>query len=328
MYVIYPVHPRTGPWVRVHKCSIPNPVLATGSLFLRPILKYPPYHKMVQNSFKDAATAHITDAGSYATLNPGFNFAVTAYGKDPDTVDLSQGLLRRVDVRFMLIHLQQPGNMGVRCAFTDQKDAPWYHNIWGEGSPYVEKIRQADHLLGEFVEHLKDMGKWDDTLLVVTGDHGQASEGWHLPSSPESWLTPAVFVGPNVARGKKIPYADQIDIVPTVCDSLAAEPPYSGEGAGRVLYEIKAKTTAKIKPHPQRIRRINEVLKEYYELLDAPDKSAWVLRKKLEDIAREGFPAEDILRWHEAGSLEKLIQTNRKVVEKMKALLQKEATGR
>lgn len=318
-YAIMPVHPGSGPWAEVHSCSIPNPVLAAGSVFLKPELPRVPYHKMVQNSFK--VTAHITNAGSYRTMNPGFNFTMTAYGDDADAVKTSLELLKRVDLQFMLIHLQEPGNAGGAVAFGDQKDAPWHRNIWGEGSPYVAKTRRADRLLGEFVQGLKAMGKWKDTLLVVTADHGQAKKGWHPPTDPESWLMPAVFVGPNVARGRKIPYADVIDIVPTICDFLGVEPPYQGPGAGRVLHEIKQRSAVKPKPHPQTIRRINEVLRRHQQLLDTPERSDYVRRGKLAGISRRAFTAEDILRWHEAGSVENLLETNRSVIKEMEAVL-------
>ena len=82
-------------------------------------------------------------------------------------------LLKKADVRFARLHLQGPGTAGSRCAkVTD--DVPWRRDIWGQGSPYVAALRNADRLLGEFVAALQEMDKWDDTLLVVMADHGQA----------------------------------------------------------------------------------------------------------------------------------------------------------
>ena len=50
--------------------------------------------------------------------------------------------------------------------------SPYKDNIWGEGSPYIKALQQQDVYLGQFVDALKQSGKWEKTVMFITGDHG------------------------------------------------------------------------------------------------------------------------------------------------------------
>ena len=73
------------------------------------------------------------------------------------------------------------------------------------------------------IDALRRLGQWDDTLFVVTSDHGQTKSGWHPVLAEESWSFPAVIHGPGVRKNHRIESADQIDIVPTLLDMLGVE---------------------------------------------------------------------------------------------------------
>jgi len=320
VYCIAPYHPTTGAWASVHTCSIPNPVLAAGTLFLKPD------HLMIQHVFyPDQKTAHVVNSLSYVTMDRGFSFSMMVPPTTPDSVPIREAirLLKNEDIRFMRLHLQNTGNAGNQCAETEE-DVPWRHDIWADGSPYIAAAHNADRLLGEFVNALKAMNKWDQTILVVTADHGQSNSGWHPLLPEDSWITPLVFVGPGVAKNRKIPYAEHIDIVPTVCSLMGVQPPNVGPGSGRVLEEVKAKQRLKKKQRPQYLKELNQVLKEY-RLLSAEMIIHAKKNPVLENVAlraeREFYGLERILEWRELGSVLALIQQNRSVVGRMRKAL-------
>ena len=114
---------------------------------------------------------------------------------------------------------------------------------------YDSNVSYQDDLLGQLQKKLTDWGIWDQTMLVVTADHGD--EQWedgrvgHGGSERETLLHvpllihyPPLFPAVKVTEG-----VEAIDIVPTIADALgvAQDPEWqgmslvpvaNGEGAG------------------------------------------------------------------------------------------------
>jgi hypothetical protein len=118
-----------------------------------------------------------------------------------------------------------------------------YLNLWGEVGSTVGRQRQvlqtqsADRLLGELFARLREAGTYDDALIVVAGDHGQAlSPGAPLrglaPSQYEqlAW-TPMIVKAPHQDEGV-IDDANvwSIDLVPTIADELGVDLPWEADG--------------------------------------------------------------------------------------------------
>jgi arylsulfatase A-like enzyme len=88
---------------------------------------------------------------------------------------------------------------------------------------YDDEIRYNDHCLGELVAYLKEIGIYDETLLIITGDHGEAfyehgvyTHG-HTPYE-ELIHVPLILKFPNGwYAGQRIPaLVELIDIYPTL----------------------------------------------------------------------------------------------------------------
>jgi len=324
-YCILPAHPTTGPYGKLHTTSLPNATLQSGTLFIGPGTR------MVQECFfPKRLTAHGVNITAYRSLNRGFSYSMMLNGgPDAAVVDWGIDLFKRADIRFARLHLQDAGSAGAKCTQT-KDDVPWRRNIWGQGSPYVSALRNADTLLGRLVDALKQMGKWSDTLLIVMADHGQATTGWHPPSQEDGWITPLIFVGPGVARGRVLEYAEHIDVVPTLCDLMGVEPPCKGPGSGVVLNEIKVCHSGKSPARPQRVRIINRLIRDYLLLqgkmrVRVPSDPS--LERAIVLAERQFYGVDRILDWHEAGTLDQLIQTNRSVIEQIRqALLESTAS--
>ncbi len=320
-HCIAPDHPTTGPYGRLHTTSLPNPTLQSGTLFIRPD------SKMIQECFwPEQLTAHAVNITAYRSLNRGFHYSMMLHNADDEAViDYATDLMRKADIRFARFHLQGPGTGGTASVKTTQ-DVPWRKNIWGEGSPYIAALTNADRLLGEFITALKQMDRWDDTLLVVMPDHGQASQGWHPPMQEEGWVLPLIFVGPGVAKGRTFDYAETIDVAPTICHLMGLDPPTTGPGSGVVLREVRTDFDGDPPKRPQRVRKINEQIRDYRLLRGK------LLTRSLDDAAAERavivagrsfFGTARILQWHEAGSVDALIKTNDEVLAKLQAAVRR-----
>ncbi len=101
---------------------------------------------------------------------------------------------------------------------------------------YDGEIAYTDLWIGDVINKLKDLGLYDSTLLVITADHGEGlrehGEGTHGYFIYQSTLhVPLIFRVPGIAGGRKIEsLAGLIDIVPTICGLVDAEPPEGCEG--------------------------------------------------------------------------------------------------
>jgi len=245
---------------------------------------------------------------------------------DTAAIDHALALLGQQDIRFMRIHLQDTGNGGWQCHATAE-DVPWRHDIWGAGSPYVAAACKADQLLGRFIDELRRMGKWADTLLVVTADHGNAPTGAHPPVSEDGWITPLLFVGLRVARGRRFDYAEHLDITPTICSLMDVEPPNRDGGSGRVLQEILEGQDANSGQPANRVQELNELNRQYTmvraQLLVLSQNNP-ALAQEVDLADREFYSLGRFTEWHEAGSIDRLLETNRRVLKRLEASLPKQ----
>jgi arylsulfatase A-like enzyme len=105
---------------------------------------------------------------------------------------------------------------------------------------YYGLIAEVDAQLGRIVQHLKDTGQYDRTLIIVTSDHGEVL-GEHYVWGKEIYFDaafhlPLVIRDPrpeaDAARGRRVTaFTQAIDVMPTVLDWLGLDIPRSCDGA-------------------------------------------------------------------------------------------------
>ena len=102
---------------------------------------------------------------------------------------------------------------------------------------YLNGIWRLDALIGEFYRDLEDLGLADDTLVVITGDHGEAwgQHGtWiHVESVYQVEVhVPLILLCPRLARlGPRLDVVgSHVDLWPTIADicGLPADPRWQG----------------------------------------------------------------------------------------------------
>jgi arylsulfatase A-like enzyme len=115
------------------------------------------------------------------------------------------------------------------------------------------EISKHDHFFGEFLERLSALGLSDDTLIVVTADHGEEFEdhgSWgHGHSVYQELLhVPLLFRLPNrIPAGARVSAAvSTLDVSSTVTELLAVSPMTQNEGhplVGLMLGEPSSQPT-------------------------------------------------------------------------------------
>ena len=102
---------------------------------------------------------------------------------------------------------------------------------------YWAMIDQIDHNVGRIVQYLKDVGQYDDTLIIFTSDHGESlgDHGIYL-KGPYCYET-AVHVpfiihwtGHTLENVRKNALVEMIDIAPTLCEAAGIPAPLSFQG--------------------------------------------------------------------------------------------------
>jgi len=109
---------------------------------------------------------------------------------------------------------------------------------------YLNCILEADRQIGRILDGLRERGLADDTLVWVTGDHGEAF-GWPHPVYfhgghiyQEAVNVPCILINPRLfPTGRRDPLvAGHVDINPTILDVLGAGA-MPGTWQGRSLFD-------------------------------------------------------------------------------------------
>lgn len=104
------------------------------------------------------------------------------------------------------------------------------HQDGHDSRAYFKSISHYDSLIGNFVEQLKEVGMMDETLILITGDHGGTGKG-HGGNSLDELEIPIILYGKGVQKGKVVEKpCYQYDVAPTLAVALGINPPDAGVG--------------------------------------------------------------------------------------------------
>jgi len=141
----------------------------------------------------------------------------------------------------------------------DTRPNQWLDEEWPirlTRSRHLLQVQFADHLLGELIRRLEDTGLYEETLLVVTSDHGIS----FLPGGPLRAFTeqnlhevasvPLFVKAPRQRDG----VVDDVnlsapDLLPTIADMLGFEVPWDTDGASALDPEVDRGPTKLITRH-------------------------------------------------------------------------------
>lgn len=101
---------------------------------------------------------------------------------------------------------------------------------------YYGMISEVDYQLGRVVAAIEARGEWNDTLVVVTSDHGEQLGDHGLVEKlgffPQSYHVLGLWRDPRGANaGRTVRgFTENVDLLPTLCDALSLEPPVQCDG--------------------------------------------------------------------------------------------------
>jgi arylsulfatase A-like enzyme len=100
---------------------------------------------------------------------------------------------------------------------------------------YADALAYSDEQAGRLFQALKRLGRWDETIVIATSDHGEAflEHGFAGHASrlyQECLRVPLVFRGPGVVPGVDARPAQMVDLAPSVLGliGLPSHPSFQG----------------------------------------------------------------------------------------------------
>jgi len=129
----------------------------------------------------------------------------------------------------------------------EKQNSPWFSfvHIWDphapysppepfsetfKDDPYSGEVAYVDSEIKKLFEGLENKGLLDNTLVVLTadhgeslGEHGESTHGYFAYNST-IWV-PLIMAGPGIKAARIDEYVSHIDIFPTICDFLGLEKP-------------------------------------------------------------------------------------------------------
>ncbi len=107
---------------------------------------------------------------------------------------------------------------------------------------YVNSVAWTDGLLRDYITYLKEHDRYDDAMIVITGDHGEEFQEhgfwFHATGlTREQTSVPLLIKWPkNVGPGAPVAQASHLDIVPSILEALGCPPEQLLGFAGRSLH--------------------------------------------------------------------------------------------
>ncbi|HJQ59127.1 MAG TPA: sulfatase-like hydrolase/transferase, partial [Vineibacter sp.] len=104
---------------------------------------------------------------------------------------------------------------------------------------YYGMVSEVDDQVGRLIDRLREWGLYDDTLIIVTSDHGEMlGDHWMLGKQgycDEAFHVPLIVRDPladdDAGRGRRIDrFTEAIDLMPTILESLGLAVPRQCDG--------------------------------------------------------------------------------------------------
>ncbi|PZX55449.1 type I phosphodiesterase/nucleotide pyrophosphatase [Algoriphagus ratkowskyi] len=98
-------------------------------------------------------------------------------------------VINKGETTFMFLHLSEPDGVG--------------HNIGHDTPEYYKELETVDAKIGQLIDAISAAGKTDDTIILLSSDHGGVNKG-HGGKSLDEIYIPWVISGPGVKVNHEI----------------------------------------------------------------------------------------------------------------------------
>lgn len=173
---------------------------------------WPTIFRVLRETYADADLACFYDWSGFGRLvEPGMATVLSDTRGEERTAREATDYLVQHRPLFTFVHL-------------DHVDHAGHAHRWGSPE-YVTAVEKADRLIARIVQGLRRADIADNTVVLITSDHGGIGTR-HGGNSPEEMTTPWITAGPGIQTGFTVPDSVRtFDTAATVAYLLGAPPP-------------------------------------------------------------------------------------------------------
>ena len=92
------------------------------------------------------------------------------------------------------------------------------------GNLYLNSVAYTDSCLGVFIDSLKQTPQWDNTIVILSSDHGYPYPNDITRDNPLRYKIPMAIVGGAIKKSQEITtLCSQIDLIPTVLSEMGLD---------------------------------------------------------------------------------------------------------
>lgn len=153
---------------------------------------FPTIFSVIRDQKPVAKTAAIYSWGGIGPLieKDAITFVVPGGDAGDDfCVDTAVRIIKKEKPFFTFIHVSEPDGVG--------------HNIGHRTPAYYDTLKKVDARIGKIVQAVKDAGIENETIIIVTADHGGINKG-HGGKSLDEIQIPWVINGPGIRENHEI----------------------------------------------------------------------------------------------------------------------------
>ncbi len=158
---------------------------------------------------------------------------------------------------------------------------------------YANSLAYVDYQLGKLIDHLKRSGKWNRTIVLVTGDTGQAfyEHGFAAHANKifdEAMRVPLVIRAPELGHYIDEQLAQHIDLPPTILDLLHLPPHPSFQGIS-LLQPAPSKRSIYLMAQSPLAHQYAVIQSDFKYLYDANRKTALLFNLPSDPGERQNY---------------------------------------
>lgn len=152
---------------------------------------FPTIFSVIRDQKKEAKTAVVYSWSGIGYLfeKVAVNIVVNGNDKDDFCIDTAATIIKKEKPYFTFLHLDEPDHTG--------------HAIGHRTPEYYKQLELVDQRIGKIVQAVKDAGIADETIILVTADHGGKGKG-HGGKSLDEVQIPWIIAGPGVRKNHEL----------------------------------------------------------------------------------------------------------------------------
>ena len=179
---------------------------------------FPSIYSVLRDQIPQAKSAAIYSWGGigYLLEKDQIDFVVPTDDNDDRAISETVRIIKEHQPLFTFVHLDQPDGVG--------------HGIGHDTPEYYAELKNVDRRIGQIIQAVKDAGIENETIIMVTSDHGGIDKG-HGGKNLVEVEIPWIIAGPGVHKNKDLGSSIiTYDTAATIAFILGLEVPQAWRG--------------------------------------------------------------------------------------------------